>query len=30
MLKRTYSYFMSDLAYTGYNYIDKLDFLADY
>jgi hypothetical protein len=30
VLKRTYGRFVSDLARTGYNHIDKLDFLADY
>lgn len=30
VLKRTYSRFVSDLARTGYNHIDKFDFLADY
>jgi hypothetical protein len=30
VLKRAYSRFVSDLARTGYNHIDKLDFLADY
>ena len=30
MLKRAYGRFVSDLARTGYNHIDKLDFLADY
>ena len=30
VLKRAYSRFISDLARIGYNYIDKLDFLADY
>jgi hypothetical protein len=30
VLKRAYSCFVSDLARTGYNHIDKLDFLADY
>lgn len=30
VLKRTYSCFVSDLACTGYNHINKLDFLADY
>jgi hypothetical protein len=30
VLKRIYSYFISDLAYTSYNYINKLNFLLDY
>jgi hypothetical protein len=30
VLKRAYGCFVSDLARTGYNHIDKLDFLADY
>jgi hypothetical protein len=30
VLKRAYARFVSDLARTGYNHIDKLDFLADY
>jgi hypothetical protein len=30
VLKRAYSRFVSDLARIGYNYIDKLDFLANY
>ncbi|KAJ5568122.1 hypothetical protein N7450_010608 [Penicillium hetheringtonii] len=30
VLKRVYGRFVSDLARTGYNHIDKLDFLADY
>jgi len=30
VLKRAYGRFVSDLARTGYNHIDKLDFLADY
>ncbi|KAJ5737298.1 uncharacterized protein N7483_002423 [Penicillium malachiteum] len=30
VLKRTYGRFISDLARTGYNHIDKLDFLADF
>jgi hypothetical protein len=30
VLKRAYSRFVSDLARTGYNHINKLDFLADY
>ena len=30
ILKRIYSRFVSDLARTGYNHIDKIDFLADY
>jgi hypothetical protein len=30
VLKRAYGSFVSDLARTGYNHIDKLDFLADY
>ena len=30
VLKRAYGRFVSDLARVGYNYIDKLDFLADY
>jgi len=30
VLKRAYGRFISDLARTGYNYIDKLDFLTDY
>jgi hypothetical protein len=30
VLKRVYGSFVSDLARTGYNHIDKLDFLADY
>jgi hypothetical protein len=30
VLKRAYSRFISDLARIGYNYINKLDFLADY
>jgi hypothetical protein len=30
VLKRAYSRFVSDLTRTGYNHIDKLDFLADY
>ncbi|KAJ5240629.1 uncharacterized protein N7469_002220 [Penicillium citrinum] len=30
VLKRVYSRFVSDLARTGYNHIDKFDFLADY
>lgn len=29
-LKYIYSHFVSDLARTGYNHIDKFDFLADY
>jgi hypothetical protein len=30
VLKRAYGRFVSDLARTSYNHIDKLDFLADY
>ena len=30
VLKRAYGRFISDLARTGYNHIDKLDFLDDY
>jgi hypothetical protein len=30
VLKRAYGRFVSDLARTGYNHIDKLDFLTDY
>jgi hypothetical protein len=30
VLTRTCGGFVSDLARVGYNYIDKLDFLADY
>jgi hypothetical protein len=30
VLKRAYGCFVSDLACTSYNYIDKLDFLVDY
>jgi hypothetical protein len=30
VLKRAYGRFVSDLTRTGYNHIDKLDFLADY
>jgi hypothetical protein len=30
VLKCTYGRFVSDLAHTGYNYINKLDFLANY
>jgi hypothetical protein len=30
VLKRAYSRFVSDLAEIGYNYIDKLNFLANY
>ena len=30
VLKRAYGRFVSDLARTGYNHIDKLDFLANY
>jgi hypothetical protein len=30
VLKRVYSRFVSDLARARYNYIDKLNFLADY
>ena len=30
VLKRAYSRFVSDLARTGYNHIDRLDILADY
>ena len=30
MLKRAYGRFISDLARTGYNHIDKLNFLTNY
>ena len=30
VLKRAYGRFVSDLARTGYNHIDKFDFLDDY
>lgn len=30
ILKYIYRYFVNDLVRTDYNYIDKLDFLADY
>jgi hypothetical protein len=30
VLKRTYGRFVSDLARTSYNHINKLDFLANY
>jgi hypothetical protein len=30
VLKRAYGRFVSDLARTSYNHIDKLDFLIDY
>jgi hypothetical protein len=30
LLKRAYGRFVSDLARAGHNYIDKLNFLADY